>query len=373
MGQHTRPTTTRRRVALLTVLGLVLVLGVAAGVQAAIRNLEESPATSAAPKDAAPKDAAPETRVQGRRGAAAADPAPAVDGFPGQPRKKSGLRPESGLASGLGEDAGDLAAQAQDLIDDEGKEEDERAPFSFRVSSYNILGAAHTAAGGNKPSYASGEQRMGGQVAMIRGQGVDLVGFQEFEPPQYRSFMRRTGGAWGVYPAMSAGRGGLRQSIAWRRDTWELADYRTIPIPYFRGNPVPKPVILLTHKESKRQVYVINVHNPASNPRRGNNERWRDVGTARELSEVRRLRKAAPGVPVILMGDFNEKLEAYCRITGAGMVAANPGPDNGCSPPPLMGIDWIFGTADLDFTDYRRLAPGRVSDHPMLVATTRAE
>ena len=367
MGQHTRPASTRRRAILLTVLGLVLVLGVAAGVQAAIRSVDDSPATSADPQE-------PGARGQGRRDSAA-DPAPAVDGFPGQPQKKSGLRPESGLASGLGEDAGDLAAEAQDLIDAEGEEEDEGlTPFSFRVSSYNILGAAHTAPGGNKPSYASGEQRMGAQVAMIRSQGVDLVGFQEFEPPQFRSFMRRTGGAWGVYPAMSAGRGGLRQSIAWRQDTWELADYRTIPIPYFRGNPVPMPVILLTHKETKRQLYVINIHNPASNPRRGNNERWRDVATSRQVSEVRRLKEKAPQVPVILMGDFNEKLEAYCRVTGSGMVAANPGgAAGGCSPPALMGIDWIFGTSDLVFSDYRKLATGRTSDHPMLVASARAE
>ena len=339
----------------------------AAGVQAAIRSVDDSPSASAGPKE-------PEARGQGRRDTAAKDPAPAVDDFPGQPQKKSGLRPESGMASGLGEDAGDLAAEAQDLIDAEGEEDEGLTPFSFRLSSYNILGAAHTAAGGNKPSYASGEQRMGAQVAMLRSQGVDLVGFQEFEPPQYRSFMRRTGGSWGVYPAMSAGRGGLRQSIAWRQDTWELADYRTIPIPYFRGNPVPMPVILLTHKETKRQLYVINIHNPASNPRRGNNERWRDVATSRQVSEVRRLKQAAPRVPVVLMGDFNEKLEVYCRVTGSGMVAANPGgAGGGCSPPALMGIDWIFGTSDLAFSDYRKLATGRTSDHPMLVATARAE
>ena len=362
---------------MLTVLGLVLVLGLAAGVQAAIGTLDEPDKASAA--GSAEQSEQPDSPVKKPRRAEqqrsnGSTPGEAADAFPGRPAKKSGLRVGSGLASGLGKDAGDLAAKAQDLVDSDGSEKPATVPFDFRVSSFNILGAAHTSARGNKPGYPSGERRMGTQLAMVRNNDVDLVGFQEFEPPQFRSFMRRTGGGWGVYPALSEGRGGLRQSIAWRRDVWDLADYTTMPVPYFRGNPVPMPVILLTHKQSKRQLYVINIHNPASNPRRGNNEHWRDVATNRQVAKVRELRKAAPRVPVILMGDFNEKLEAYCRVTGGGDIeAANPGGGGGCSAPGLMGIDWIFGTSDLTFTDYGRLETGRASDHPMLVATARAE
>ncbi len=377
MGEHSRASG-KGRLVLLSVLGLALVLGLAAGVQAAVRTMSDTGDTgdTGSGADQSTESSTPAPSGPARSGK---DPAPdatgAAQGFPGQPKKKSGLNRESGLASGLGKDAGDLAAKAQDLVDSDGQEQRGPRPFSFRLSSYNILGAAHTSARGNKPRYASGERRMDAQLAMLRGQGVEVVGFQEFEPPQFRSFMRRTGGSWGVYPALSKGRGGLRQSIAWRRDTWELADYGTIPIPYFRGSIIPMPVILLTHKETERQVYLINIHNPASNPRRGNNERWRDVATNREVAKVRSLRKAAPGVPVILMGDFNEKAEAFCRVAGRGdIVAANPGgTGGGCRAPELTGIDWIFGTDNLTFSDYQRLDTGGASDHPMLVTTARSE
>ena len=57
---------------------------------------------------------------------------------------------------------------------------------------------------------------------------------------------------------------------------------------------------------------------------------------------------------------------------GDDIQAANPGEDTGpCSPPALMGIDWIFGTSDLVFSDYRRVST-RSSDHPMLVTSIDA-
>lgn len=155
----------------MTVLGLVLVIGAAVGVQAAIGSLDGGEDAPSEQQAQAPSSAGAPTASESE--------APQVaqpNAFPGRPSKKSGLRAESGLSSGLGKDAGDLAAKAQGLIDSEGSEkekETELPPFDFRVSSYNILGAAHTSAGGNKPGYASGERRMGAQVAMIRGQGVD--------------------------------------------------------------------------------------------------------------------------------------------------------------------------------------------------------
>ncbi len=364
MGQHRQSRWSRRRTTL-TVIGLSALLvagsiGLRAGLQRAGDAEDKAAATSAKPSAGGATPAAP-TRAD------------APQAFPGRPAKKTGVRAGSGLASGLGADAGDLAARAQDLVD--GPEEQAPRPLTFVVSSFNVLGASHTSPRGNKSRYAGGDRRLGAQLGLLGSQDVDVVGFQEFESSQYRGFMRRTRGAWGVYPALSLGRNPVRNSIAWRRDVWDLADYGTIPIPYFRGNKVPMPVILLTHKQTKRQIYLINVHNPASNPRRGNNERWRDEATRRQLAKVRSLRQKAPRVPVILMGDFNERLEAYCRVTGGGgMVAANPGGDSsGCTAPALMGIDWIFGTADIRFTDYRRRETGGASDHPMLVTTATIE
>ena len=53
------------------------------------------------------------------------------------------------------------------------------------------------------------------------------------------------------------------------------------------------------------------------------------------------------GVPVILLGDFNERDEAYCSITGnSDLEAVNGGgwPNGRCDPPSWMRIDWIFAS-----------------------------
>lgn len=352
-----------RHVALVVVLTLLVAGGGWVGVSALMRAQDETPGGPAGPSPRATDPTAP----------LAADPVQGEEpAFPGQPEKKTGVREESGLSSGLGDEAGDLANRAQDLVDEATQPaEEQRAPLRFVVSSFNVLGASHTGPGGNKPGWASGEARLPAQIRLLEANEVEVVGLQEFEAPQYRSFMRRTGGSWGVYPALSKGRNFVRNSIAWRRSVWELADYRTVTIPYFRGEPIEMPLILLTHKATGRQAYFFNVHNPASNPRRGNNERWRDIATSREVAIVRRLKREAPTVPVVLTGDFNERGEAYCRVTGAGDInAANPGGDRpGCAPPAYTAIDWIFGTADIDFSNYVAQRTGGASDHPMLVAT----
>jgi endonuclease/exonuclease/phosphatase family metal-dependent hydrolase len=248
-------------------------------------------------------------------------------------------------------------------------------PATFRVASLNVLGAGHTGPNGSKPSYAAGTTRIG-WLAQVLGQlGVDVVGLQEYEPVQHRAFARRTGGSsYGIYPGPALGNSALRNSIAWKRATWDVVSTETIPIPYFRGKRVPMPYVLLEHRESGRRVWFINIHNPTSSAKRGDNERWRDLGTSLQIELMRRMHEET-GHPVILMGDFNERDEAFCNVTRrAPAIAANGGsPGPPCRPPATMGIDWIFGTTDISFSDYRRLRGGlisRATDHPLIVADT---
>jgi len=240
---------------------------------------------------------------------------------------------------------------------------------TFRIASFNVLGSSHTARGGNKPGYASGPARMVGAVGMLRAHNVDVVGLQEYEPSQHVAFQRIAGDGYAVYPGLQIGTKGVRNSIAWRTDTWKLVTARTILIPYFRGNRVPMPYVLLEHSETGSQVWFINVHNPASSAKRGNNERWRDVGTALQIGLINRLRSATQR-PVILTGDFNERAEAFCKVTsGAPVRAANGGTTGGrCVTPPDLRIDWIFGTEDITFSDYASRR-SRFSDHPIVVST----
>ncbi len=236
-------------------------------------------------------------------------------------------------------------------------------PAVFRTATLNVLGDSHTSAGGNKPGLASGSARMNGAVGLLRSRDVDVVALQEFEQVQKGAFSRETGGAWAYHVADSR----ARDAVAWRLDTWELLESGTRNIPYFHGNPAPMPWVLLRHRDSGREVYFISLHNPASVAGRGNNQVHRTRATSIQVDLVNELR--ASGRPVVLMGDFNEKSEAFCQVTAGGMVAANGGSASPCSPPSGSGIDWIFATPNLTFSDYARVGAGNVTDHPLIVAT----
>jgi endonuclease/exonuclease/phosphatase family metal-dependent hydrolase len=245
-------------------------------------------------------------------------------------------------------------------------------PVTFRMASFNVLGSSHSSGGGNKPGFAEGPVRMGWTVDLLRASGVSVVGFQEYEPNQHHTFVRRTGGSWGVFPGMSMGTRGVRNSVAWSSATWELVEAHTSTIPYFRGNPVPMPYVLLEHRETGQRAWFISIHNPTSNPKRGNNQRWRNIATQRERALMSDL--ASSGTPVFLTGDFNERNEAFCQITAGGVAQAAQGGSGGppCRPPAAMGIDWIFGTPDVTFSGYVRrqdAAVRRASDHPLILTT----
>jgi endonuclease/exonuclease/phosphatase family metal-dependent hydrolase len=237
---------------------------------------------------------------------------------------------------------------------------------TFRTATINVLGDSHTRRGGDKPGFRSGAARMGGVVGILRSQNLDVVGFQEFERPQKAAFNRLAGG-WDLFTGTERG----RDSIAYRTGIWEYVQGGTRTIPYFHGNPAPLPWVTLRHRETGRVVSFISIHNPTSSARRGNNARHRIEATRREIALVRTL--SSGGNPVVLLGDFNERGQAFCMVTrGGDLIAANGGSHSGnCAPPRRSGIDWIFGTRDIVFSDYLRHQDARVrhiTDHPVVIA-----
>ncbi len=245
---------------------------------------------------------------------------------------------------------------------------------SFRISSFNVLGSSHTSGGGKNARMASGASRIRNAAVLLNQHGVDVVGFQELQGDQYRSFLGVAGGAFDVYPGLASGPLGIENSIAWRTSVWTLQHAETVQIPYFNGRLRPMPVVLLQHNATGRMIWVANFHNPASNSKRGNNDGHRARATAIEVALVNRL-VAESGYPVFITGDMNDREVYFCRMTGgAPMVAANGGSNNGgCRPPPYpMPVDWIFGHEMVTFSGYvRDEGPlvRRTTDHPMIVAT----
>ncbi len=243
---------------------------------------------------------------------------------------------------------------------------------SFRPATFNVLGADHTAPGGNRKGWDSGVVRIERVVQIISQNSVDVVGFQEFQPPQAVRFQELTGTSWQTYPGANNPAGPSVNSIGWRTDVWQLLEARTIPIPYFDGVASRMPAVLLQNIQTGRRVWFFNSHNPADV--RGPAQQWRDAGFAMEAALANELRTAYPDAPFISFGDKNDRDRYYCSVAPvAGMWSASGGYVDGgtCSPPGGGAIDWIMSTQDVFFNGYTRYwndFVAQTSDHPLYYA-----
>jgi endonuclease/exonuclease/phosphatase family metal-dependent hydrolase len=236
-----------------------------------------------------------------------------------------------------------------------------------RIATFNVLGASHTAPGGNSRNHIDGRTRMRWTVKTLTKHGIDIVGLQEFEPVQEATFLGLAGDSWDHFPK-SGGEAGSANVVAWRSDLWAAVWTARLPVPYFHGHLVGMPYVLLENA-AHRRVWVMSVHNPADT--RGRARRWRAAAVRAEANLVAQLH--ADGTPVILSGDMNDRKRFFCAITGMAPVhAANGGGTGGsCQPPAPMGIDWIVGTSDVTFSGYistRHSPIDRASDHSMVYA-----
>lgn len=240
----------------------------------------------------------------------------------------------------------------------------------FVLATFNVLGNSHTVPGGNKPGWASGRTRTRWAIQLMDRYDVDVVGLQEFQRPQWRTFLANAGGTYGVFPGRGSRLRDTQNAIVWRKSTFELVNADTVGIPYFDGNIHQMPVIRLREKATGQEAWFINVHNPASTRWHPNNERWRIAAMNREIKLVRTLSRR--GSPVFLTGDMNERDLYFCRAAAAGMVAANGGSNVGtCRPPAQARIDWIFAAKGTRFTAYtvdRGPLVQKTTDHPLVLA-----
>jgi endonuclease/exonuclease/phosphatase family metal-dependent hydrolase len=244
---------------------------------------------------------------------------------------------------------------------------------AFTLATFNVLGDSHTTATGSKPRMASGPARMHGVIRLLDTYGVDVAGLQELQRPQRRAFRLE---AATTFTAWSPP-GDTENSIAWRRDRWDVVSTGAVPIPYFDGHPRRMPVVRLRDRSTGRDSFFVNVHNPADTRRYPHQSRWREAAVAREIALVHRL-SASTGVPVFLTGDLNDRRQVFCRLTDLGaMTASNGGHSAGkCHPPRTAGIDWIFAAGNAEFSDHtvdRSPIVRATSDHPFVVTRARVE
>jgi hypothetical protein len=243
-------------------------------------------------------------------------------------------------------------------------------PTSFRVSSFNVLGYDHTAKGGQKKGFADGAVRMKWGVQLLKSHQVDVVGLQEFQPQQYDKWVKRASGLYDIFPGYVDTIGFLRNSIAWRKDKFRMVSNSWLKLPYFHGDVLRMPVVLLQSLQTGQQIYFINFQNPADV--RGNAMKWRLIGQRLQIALVNQL-KASNRLPIVWTGDMNAKRQVFCRVTmQAGMVSASGGyrSPTTCQAPKGMVVDWIFGS-QVQFSNYlqdRSRKVARTTDHHLLVA-----
>lgn len=254
--------------------------------------------------------------------------------------------------------AGELADEVMELL-----AAPEPVTTSFVVSSFNVLGAGHSKKRGMLP----GAARTRTAARLLRENQVSVAGLQEFQMPQVRAFARAAPG-YEVYPAGSLGASNSHNSIVWNTASWRLVQADTTKIPYFGGNRLRMPHVLLENRATGEQVWFMNYHNPAD--AHGPAHRWRTLATTIEANLANRL--MATGHPVIMTGDFNERRVFACQVTRIAPLHSADGArtDAGtCHTPQQMSVDWILGSPDVEFSEYiadRSRLVNRTSDHPMI-------
>lgn len=228
----------------------------------------------------------------------------------------------------------------------------------FGVAMINILGSQHTA--GGKGGFASGVSRARTATGMLLGRGVSVIGFSEIQSDQLNVFLSNAP-TFEVYPGHALGGAGVPQSVAWDTRVWRMVEATSITIP-FNGQVRPQPIVRLEHVTTGAQMWVMNVHNAPEGQ-----EGERDRAESTEIAKINELK--ATGLPIVVTGDFNEKQEVLCRVTGStGLISAVGG--GNCYPPPQqMRVDWIFASASLTVESYdvtRDPPVPSITDHAVL-------
>lgn len=225
---------------------------------------------------------------------------------------------------------------------------------SFNIASFNVLGSSHTAAGGNKPGLASGVDRIRGAVSSLQRHDVDIAGLQEFQGDQQKAF-RKLAPGYGMAAEKD-------NAIVWNQDKFRLVEKREFTIPYFEGHPRKMPVVRLQDRRTGKEMWVVNVHNPADTKDHPHNAANRARAVAIEQHLLQQLQ--ATGLPVMFVGDMNDH-SMRGDLAQAGMSSSRPGQGEG-------PIDWIFGSRGVQFSNYlqdRSTVSSGTSDHALILST----
>jgi endonuclease/exonuclease/phosphatase family metal-dependent hydrolase len=237
------------------------------------------------------------------------------------------------------------------------------------ATTFNALGSQHTRPGGDAYTFAPGRIRSEWTADLVRGLHSSFVGFQELQTDQYAQLRRALDDRYGFFPTSTRSPRLVWQTVAWDNAQWEYVDSRVIDIP-FQGRTRPNPMVRLRNLATGTDVWVLNVHNVSKPiPSR---QVQRNEAVRLELEQIAAER--ADGVPVVFLGDMNEREVVFCKVTGQTDLAAVTGGSNSggrCTPPRSMHLDWIFASPELRVDDAGFIGTplvNRITDHHVLSA-----
>jgi endonuclease/exonuclease/phosphatase family metal-dependent hydrolase len=121
------------------------------------------------------------------------------------------------------------------------------------------------------------------------------------------------------------------------------------------------PYVKLRHRVTGREVWFMNVHNPAD--KYGAAAQWRRRAVGIESALASRL--SENGTPVVLTGDFNDRETAFCQVTRLSPLVSTSGGSYGggkCTPPSRMPVDWVFTSRTLTPSNYTIVEGPAVAD-----------
>lgn len=218
-------------------------------------------------------------------------------------------------------------------------------PTAHRLVWLNAWANHHTAPGGDHPDALSGTARMRIVVDHLRQTDADVGVLAEVELPQREAFDDIAGPTYGQVQTPDA----LDDVVVYKRSVFRLVSARTFQLRYQRGAIVHTPVVVLAERATGREVGVIPVHLPATQPGVGDQRRYRLADTATIAAHVRSLQ-----IPVIVAGDFNARNQPLCDLTGPAAGLASPLATHvGCHDLPQPPIDQAFFSLALAPVEYR--------------------
>jgi alpha-tubulin suppressor-like RCC1 family protein/endonuclease/exonuclease/phosphatase family metal-dependent hydrolase len=239
------------------------------------------------------------------------------------------------------------------------------------ITSFNVLGSNHTQPGGGALNYAPARIRTEWTANLLQSTSADIIAFQELKADQYTQLQKTLAPTYAFYPATVDTGKVVWQSVMWDTSQWEFVSAMDVSVPVI-GTTRPNPMVRLRSKLTGRNIWVFNVHNSSKNtPER---QRERNAAVKIEIGKI--LAQRAKRIPVVFLGDMNERKVIFCKVvrqTDLRAVTGGHATKKKCVPPRTMHLDWIFVSPEFKVRSAafdRSPQVTRITDHSVLNSTT---